>query len=56
MASILEKIPGIGPSRRKWLLTHFGSIEAIRRADISELTAAPGITTQIAQSILEHLE
>ena len=56
MSSILDKIPGIGPSRRKWLLSHFGSLQAIREATIEELTAAPGITAELAQNIKEHLE
>lgn len=56
MASVLDRIPGIGPARRKWLLTHFGSVDAIRKATVEELTAAPGITPQIAHSILEHIE
>ncbi|HMN58982.1 MAG TPA: helix-hairpin-helix domain-containing protein, partial [Anaerolinea sp.] len=56
MASVLDKIPGIGPSRRKWLLSHFGSLQAIREATLEELTAAPGITPEIAQSIKDHLE
>ena len=56
MSSILDKIPGIGPSRRKWLLSHFGSLQAIREATIEELTAAPGITADLAQNIKEHLE
>jgi excinuclease ABC subunit C len=56
MASILDKIPGIGPARRKMLLTRFGSLDAIRQASLEELTGAPGITMQLAQSIKEHLE
>jgi excinuclease ABC subunit C len=56
MASELEKIPGIGPARRRWLLTHFGSLEAIRQASIEELTAAPGITAEIAKLIKTHIE
>ena len=56
MASVLDKIPGIGPARRRWLLTHFGSLEAIRQASIEELTAAPGITPELAQKIKTHLE
>ncbi len=56
MASVLDKIPGIGPARRRWLLTHFGSLEAIRQASIEELTAAPGITSELAQKIKTHLE
>jgi excinuclease ABC subunit C len=56
MASVLDKVPGIGPTRRKWLLTHFGSLQAIREASIEELTAAPGITPEIAQKLKEHLD
>jgi excinuclease ABC subunit C len=56
MASILDKVPGIGPTRRKWLLSHFGSLQAIREATIEELTAAPGITAEIAQKLKEHLD
>jgi len=56
MASVLDKVPGIGPTRRKWLLNHFGSLQAIREATIEELTAAPGITPEIAQKLKEHLE
>ncbi len=56
MSSVLDKIPGIGPSRRRWLLSHFGSLEAIREASIEELTAAPGITAELAQSIKDHLD
>lgn len=56
MASVLEKVPGIGPARRRWLLTHFGSLDAIRQASLEELTAAPGITEEMALKIKEHLE
>ncbi len=56
MASVLDAIPGIGPARRRWLLQHFGSLEAIRQASLEELTAAPGITKELAQKIKEHLE
>jgi len=55
IASQLDKIPGIGPRRRKVLLEHFGSLEAIRRADIEELTALPGITRRIAEQIKSNL-
>jgi len=38
--SLLDNIPGIGPKRKRCLLQHFSSIEAIQRADIPELQAA----------------
>ncbi len=55
MASQLEAIPGIGPTRRKALLRHFGSIEAIRQASIEELASVPGMTRAAAEQIKAHL-
>ena len=56
LASRLEKIPGIGPGRRKALLTRFGSIEGILKASIEEMTDIPGITPELAQAVKEGLE
>ena len=55
IASELDTIPGIGPARRKALLKHFGSLEAIRQATVEELAAAPGMTQAAAQSVRERL-
>lgn len=49
--SILDEIEGIGPHRRNSLLTHFGSMEKIKKASIEELCMAPGITQNIAKKI-----
>jgi excinuclease ABC subunit C len=52
MASQLEAIPGIGPSKRKALLKAFGnSISAIRAASVDELAAVPGINRRLAETI-----
>ena len=48
-------IPGIGPARRKALLSHFGSIEDIQDASIEELVAIPGITPKLAEGIKANL-
>jgi excinuclease ABC subunit C len=56
LASRLDAIPGIGPTRRKALLKHFGSIQAIRSATEEELAAVPGITAQLAQVIKSFLD
>jgi len=56
MASRLDAIPGIGPARRKALLTHLGSVEKIQQATTEELAAVPGITLALAQAIKDHLE
>jgi excinuclease ABC subunit C len=55
LASQLDSIPGIGPSRRKALLQHFGSIEAIRKASEDELASAPQINSNLAVAIKTHL-
>ncbi len=55
VASELDAIPGIGPARRKALLKHFGSLEAIRQASVEELAAVPGMTRAAAQAVRERL-
>jgi len=55
VASQLDTIPGIGPTRRKSLLTHFGSLQAIRKASLEELQQVPGITVKLAETIKEFL-
>jgi excinuclease ABC subunit C len=56
MASKLETIPGIGPTRRKALLKAFGnSISAIKSASVEELTKVRGITPQLAETIRDML-
>ncbi|MBD3160954.1 MAG: excinuclease ABC subunit UvrC [Candidatus Eisenbacteria bacterium] len=54
-ASVLDRLPRIGPARRRALLRHFGSLAAIREADIETLCAVPGIGPTTAREILEAL-
>jgi len=56
LASRLDAIPGIGPARRKTLMTKFSSVEAIREASLEELTSVPGITEKIAQMLRSQLD
>ena len=55
LASQLDRVPGVGPARRKTLLKHFGSIEAIRAATVEEIAALPGIPRDVAESLKAHL-
>ena len=50
--SQLEDIPGVGPKRRKALLSRFGSLKALRQATEEELLAVPGMTRPAAQAVL----
>ena len=51
--STLDEIPGIGPKRRKALLTHFGGLKQLRNASASELARVPGINAQMAQTLYD---
>ncbi len=51
--SILDDIPGIGPVRRKALMRHFKSQEAIREARLEELAAAPGMNQGAARQVYQ---
>src|SRR5690625_696023 len=55
VASALDDIPGLGPTRRKALLKHFGSVKKIRAAAVEEIAKAPGIGPVIAAEISRAL-
>ena len=50
----LDEIEGIGPTRKRALLQHFGSAKAVSRASTTDLSAIPGISTAMAQLIYDH--
>lgn len=56
LASQLDEIPGIGPVKRRGLLSHFGSLAAIQSASIEELTQVRGISTTLATVIQQYFE
>jgi excinuclease ABC subunit C len=49
--SLLDGLPGIGPTRKRALLKHFGSPDAILGASREELQAAPGLPAKVARDI-----
>jgi len=49
----LQEIPGIGPTRKRALLRHFGSVKAIERASLPDLAQVPGINAETARKIYE---
>ncbi len=56
VASILDGIPGVGPKRRQVLLTHFGSLDDLRKATAEEIGSVPGIPIQVAEAVKAHLD
>jgi excinuclease ABC subunit C len=54
--SLLDDVPGIGPSRRNALLTHFGSLQKLRAASVEEIAAVPEMTRPMAEKLQAYLE
>jgi excinuclease ABC subunit C len=53
--STLEGVAGVGPTRRRDLLKHFGGLQELSRASIEEIAKAPGISKKLAESIYANL-
>ncbi len=54
--SKLDAIPAIGKARKTALLRHFGSLQAIQEASISDLCRTPGISRHLAEKVYEHFQ
>jgi excinuclease ABC subunit C len=54
-ASVLDDLPGVGPARKRALLTHFGSPDAILAASREELESVPGVPGKLAREVYREL-
>ncbi|NIY73544.1 excinuclease ABC subunit UvrC [Marivivens donghaensis] len=54
VANPLDEIAGIGPTRKRALLAHFGSAKAVSRANLADLKAVDGISAAMAETIYGH--
>ncbi|MGB7914131.1 MAG: excinuclease ABC subunit UvrC [Rhodomicrobium sp.] len=52
--NLLDDIPGVGPTRKRALLKHFGSAKSVSRAGVSDLQAVAGISAAMAQQIYDY--
>lgn len=50
-SSILDGLPGVGPARKRALLAHFGSPDAILAASAEQLEAVPGLPGKVAREL-----
>ncbi len=53
--SIMDDLPGVGPSRKRALLRHFGSPEAMLGATREQLEAVPGVPAKVGRDLYHHL-
>ncbi len=54
-SSLLDELPGVGPARKRALLAHFGSPEAVVGATREELQAVPGLPAKVARELHARL-
>ncbi len=53
--SLLDEIPGVGPKRKKQLIRHFGSVQAVREATLEQLKGVPGLPASVAERIYQGM-
>jgi excinuclease ABC subunit C len=53
--SVLDELPGVGPTRKKKILEHFGTPEAFLGASLEELEAVPGLPGRVAREVHARL-
>lgn len=54
-SSLLDELPGVGPSRKRALLAHFGSPDAVVGATREELQSVPGLPAKTGRELYAHL-
>ena len=51
--SVLDDIPGVGGARRRTLMKHYGSLEALKQAEVEELAKLPSMNIKAAQAVYD---
>jgi excinuclease ABC subunit C len=54
-ASLLDDLPGVGPARKRALIAHFGSPDAVLAASVEHLQAVPGVPAKVGRELHAHL-
>ena len=54
--SLLDEIPGIGPTRRRALMRFFGSLDRLKSASVDEIAKVPGMNRKVASDLATHLK
>jgi excinuclease ABC subunit C len=54
-ASVLDELPGVGPARKRALITHFGSPDQVIAASVEQLQSVPGLPAKVGRELHAHL-
>ena len=55
LRSSLDMVPGVGPKKRRQLLTKYGSVAKIRESSLEDIASTPGLTKKLAEAIKEYI-
>ena len=53
--SILDEVPGVGPTRKKAIMKRFGSMKRLRAASEEDIASVPGVPGEVARAVFESL-
>ena len=53
--SVLDEVEGVGPTRKKAIMRHFGSMKRLRAASVEDIAAVKGVPAQVAQAVYDTL-
>ncbi|HJG38055.1 excinuclease ABC subunit UvrC [Enorma phocaeensis] len=53
--SVLDEVEGVGPTRKKAIMRHFGSMKRLRAASVDEIAAVKGVSRAVAQAVFDTL-
>jgi excinuclease ABC subunit C len=53
--SVLDEIEGIGPKRKKAIMSHFGSMKRLRSASVDDIASVKGVSRSLAEDIYQEL-
>jgi excinuclease ABC subunit C len=54
-ASVLDELPGVGPARKRALISHFGSPDQVIAASVEQLQSVPGLPAKVGRELHAHL-
>ena len=54
--SVLDEVPGVGPTRKRAIMRHFGSMKRLRAASAEDIAAVKGVPADVARAVWQTLQ